>query len=254
MKAKKSFGQHFLIDRSLSEDIARQVTRDAEYDILLEVGPGKGALTEHLMRETRKPFFAVEADKDMIRYLSHKYPDWKGLLPMDFLKLDFSDFFVNKSIGIVGNFPYNISSQIVFRMLDNREQIPVMIGMFQREMAKRIISPPGSKDYGVISVLTQLYYEGTLMFEVPPHSFSPPPKVHSQVIRLQRNERKELPCDYNRLKNIVKTTFSQRRKMLRNTLRSIIPDLDKIPKEYLTMRPEQLSVEDFIRLACIIQS
>ncbi len=248
MKAKKSFGQHFLTDDVLSNKIAQHITQDTSYELLLEVGPGKGALTKHLMNLSEKTFFAVEADKDMVRFLERKYPEWKGLLPMDFLKLDFNALFGRRSIGLVGNFPYNISSQIVFKMLDNKDRIPIMIGMFQREMGRRIISPPGSKDYGVISVLTQAFYSGEKLFDVPPASFNPAPKVHSQVILLRRNNRKALPCDYSRFKAIVKTSFNQRRKMLRNSLKAISPNLENVPHELLTMRPEQLSVEDFIRI------
>ncbi len=252
MRAKKSFGQHFLIDDNLCSQIATRASQYDNCDLILEIGPGKGALTKHLI-SLELPLYAVEADKDMVQHLNKIFPQWDNLLLMDFLKMPLDTLFEKKRIALVGNFPYNISSQIVFKMLDYKEQIPVLIGMFQREMARRIIASPGSKEYGVISVLTQLFYSGQMLFKVPPEAFRPPPKVHSGVILLERNNRTELPCSYPLFKQIVKNTFNQRRKMLRNTLKSILPHPELLPATLLTRRPEQLSVQEFLDLAARIQ-
>ena len=254
VRAKKSYGQHFLKDEALSRDIAMAIRSHNTYDVLLEVGPGRGALTQYLT-EAKKPFYAVEADGDMVNYLIEKeILKEEQILFKNFLKIDFKDHFASKKIGLVGNFPYNISSQIVFKMLDNTEQIPVMVGMFQKEMAQRILSPPGSKDYSVISVFAQLFYSGRLLFDVPPASFSPPPKVNSAVIILERNQRNALPCNYSTFKTVVKLCFGQRRKMLRNTLKGMVADKLFFDDPFFKRRPEHVSIEEFITLTCKIEA
>lgn len=246
MKAKKSYGQHFLIDQSISEGIAQAL--NPSYNNILEVGPGTGMLTEHLINLERN-LKLVEADRDMASVIRSKWPILnRDLIEMDFLKYDLANAFNGESFLLVGNYPYNISSQIVFKMIDNRVYIPEMIGMFQKEVGERIIAGPGSKKYGIISVLTQAYYSGFFIFHVPPESFDPPPKVESIVIKLIRNETVNEEYDASLFKHIVKSAFNQRRKMLRNTMKGIINDKTFLDDPLFTKRPEQLSVQDFIKL------
>lgn len=190
----------------------------------------------------------------MVSYLTEHYPQLTDqVIFLDFLKLDLSKVFDGEPFYLTGNYPYNISSQIIFKMLKHKELIPEMVGMFQKEVADRIIAPHGSKTYGVVSVLTQAFYTGEMFMKVSPGSFSPPPKVNSAVIRLTRKENFELPCSEKLLRAVVKTAFGQRRKMMRNTLKSIINDKDLLNSSFFTQRPEQLSVTDFITLTCIIE-
>jgi 16S rRNA (adenine1518-N6/adenine1519-N6)-dimethyltransferase len=256
VKAKKSFGQHFLTSEHISERIADSLVLTDTYNDVLEVGPGQGMLTKYLLD---KPYHlkVVEADKDMVAHLEHHYPQLADdIIFEDFLKVRLEEV-MGQNFAVIGNFPYNISSQIVFKILACRDFVPEMVGMFQKEMAERIVAPPGSKTYGVISVLTQAFYDGKYLFTVNPGSFNPPPKVKSAVIRLTRKENyQDLGCDHKKFKQIVKLTFGQRRKMLRNTLKSMIKEKgmdienDPIFKE----RPEQLSVQDFIDLTNKITS
>ncbi len=246
MKAKKSYGQHFLTDHSLSQGIADAV--DKEIPNLLEVGPGRGMLTQYLI-ELDKNFKLVEADRDMVAILQSTWPEINpNLIEMDFLKMNLEEVFRGDSFSLVGNFPYNISSQIIFKMIDNRDIVPEMIGMFQKEVGARIIAGPGSKTYGVISVLTQAYYDGHFIYEVPPESFNPPPKVDSIVIKLTRKKESFGNYDTSLFKHIVKTAFSQRRKMLRNTIKGIVKDKEFLANPLFKKRPEQLSVKEFITL------
>ncbi len=249
MKAKKSYGQHFLINESFASQIADALQLTNQYNNVLEIGPGKGMLTKYLLQRDFE-LYVVEADRDMVLHLNKYYPQLKErIIPADFLKIDLHPFFKDKPFALIGNFPYNISSQIIFKMLKYREQIPEMVGMFQKEVAKRIISPPGSKVYGVISVLTQAYYEGTFLLSVEPSSFVPPPKVQSAVIRLVRKEGLKKNYDENLFKRVVKQTFAQRRKMLRNTLKPFFKnDPAILQKEFFRKRPEELSVQEFIEL------
>lgn len=215
---------------------------------VLEVGPGKGILTT-FVAECFPDFRAVEADRDMVAYLLEHHPDWQEkIVEADFMKLDLQTLFGGQTFQLIGNFPYNISSQIIFRMIENKELIPEMVGMFQYEVARRIVSGPGSKEYGIISVLTQAWYEGTYLFDVDRESFSPPPKVQSGVIRLRRKKHVKLECDEVRFIQVVKTAFGQRRKMMRNTLRSLCEDPGLLEDERFTRRPEQLDVQAFIDL------
>ena len=247
MKAKKSYGQHFLNSELITEEIAESLEA-TQYKKVLEIGPGKGMLTKYLLKR-EFDLLVVEADRDMVQYLSHNFSELKDrIIPADFLKLDLKPFFKEEPFGLVGNFPYNISSQILFKMLDYKEQIPEMVGMFQKEVAERIVAGPGSKTYGVISVLIQAYYEGKYLFTVDKSNFTPPPKVQSGVIRLTRKENLDLGCNPKLFSKIVKQSFSQRRKMLRNTMKSYLKDSPLLEDEFFQLRPERLSVEDFIKL------
>ena len=253
IKAKKSFGQHFLTSEPIAQRIAESLQKTSEYKKVLEVGPGKGILTKFLLD---KPYelVAVEADVDMVTYLKQFFPSLEGrVVEADFLKLRLDEVMGADSFGLIGNFPYNISSQILFKMIDYRAQIPELVGMFQREMAERVIAPPGSKTYGVISVLVQAFYKGEYLFSVKPGSFSPPPKVQSAVIRLVRKDPYVLDCDERLFRRIVKQSFNQRRKMLRNTLKPLFPE-EILKEEFFQQRPEVLSVEDFVQLAKRIEA
>ncbi len=249
MKAKKSYGQHFLTNEHIAQRIADSLQPDQRYQNLLEVGPGAGMLTKYLL-EKDLSLIVVEADRDMVFYLQKHYPRLAGrIVGADFLKTILNEFFNGAPFGLVGNFPYNISSQIVFHMLKYRHAIPEMVGMFQKEMAERIVAPPGGKTYGVISVLAQAFYEGEYLFSVSKGNFNPPPKVQSAVIRLARKKDYQLDCDEKLFRRIVKQAFGQRRKMLRNSLKSIVPDHAMLQEPFFQQRPERLSVEDFVRLA-----
>ncbi len=247
MRAKKSYGQHFLINESLARNIAETAIELSEAYPVLEIGPGKGVLTKYLYEENII-FKSVEADLDMIEYLHGKFPGIDiHLIYEDILKLDLNEVFENEFI-LFGNFPYNISSQILFKMIDYKNKIPVLIGMFQKEVAERIIANPGNKEYGILSVLVQAYYKGKIIFKVKPGSFNPPPKVDSAVIKLERKDKLELDCDESLFKTIVKSTFNQRRKMIRNTLKSLVNDNEVLKDDFFKKRPEQLSIDDFIEL------
>jgi 16S rRNA (adenine1518-N6/adenine1519-N6)-dimethyltransferase len=253
MKAKKSFGQHFLNKEEVAERIANSFSRSSEFYGILEVGPGKGVLTKYLLNSD-KPIVTVEADQDMVAYLEHYYEDLRGkIIFEDFLKVPLDEVFGGKSFGLIGNFPYNISSQILIRMLQYKELIPEMVGMFQKELAERVIAGPGSKTYGVISILVQAFYTGEYLFTVNPGSFSPPPKVKSGVIRLVRKPNPDLGCNEKLFRTVVKTAFNQRRKMLRNTLKSIIKNEELLKDEFFNLRPEQLSVQSFVELTNFVE-
>jgi 16S rRNA (adenine1518-N6/adenine1519-N6)-dimethyltransferase len=248
LKAKKSYGQHFLIDEEISSRIAASLTLSDGLNNVLEVGPGKGMLTKYLI-EKGFNFKAVEADRDMVSYLQENYPQLDGkIISEDFLKLNLEEIFVNEPLALIGNYPYNISSQIIFKMIDYKDLIPEMVGMFQKEVGERIVAPPGSKTYGIISVLAQAYYEGELLIQVGPESFDPPPKVQSVVIKLKRKDHLEIDCNPKVFKRVVKQAFSQRRKMLRNTMKAFIKGDDLLQSDFFLQRPEQLSVEQFITL------
>lgn len=254
MKAKKSYGQHFLNKEDIAKRIADSLQQAEFLNAILEVGPGKGMLTKYLL-EKGTDFTAVEADRDMVAYLEHYYEDIRGHIIMeDFLKLDLSSVFDGRQFSLIGNFPYNISSQILIRLIQYREYIPELVGMFQKELAERVISGPGSKVYGVISVLVQAYYKGEYLFSVSPGSFSPAPKVKSGVIRLIRKDNQELGCDPKLFKTVVKTTFGQRRKMLRNTMKTLIQNEELLKEDSFNRRPEQLSLEDFIELTKLLEA
>jgi 16S rRNA (adenine1518-N6/adenine1519-N6)-dimethyltransferase len=254
MIAKKSFGQHFLINETIAENIAHSLLKASTTGNVLEIGPGKGMLTKYLTKQDIQ-LKVVEADADMVEYLKrNKIVHEDQIIFLDFLKLNLSKIYQEDPFCLIGNFPYNISSQIIFKMIQYKEYVPEMVGMFQKEVADRIVAPPGSKTYGVISVLAQAYYEGATIIEVPPINFSPPPKVQSSVIRLIRKENYSLGCDEKLFRTIVKTSFNSRRKMLRNTLKPLVSDVSLLEDSFFTKRPEQLSVNDFVGITNSISS
>lgn len=255
VRAKKNLGQHFLKD----EDIARRIADTLSVENLpagqpewgelpiLEIGPGMGVLTKYLM-DTGRPLKAIELDHESVEFLNHLYPDL-DVIEADFLKMNLDDIFPGE-FALIGNYPYNISSQIFFKVLDYCEKIPVVSGMLQKEVAERICSGPGSKVYGILSVLLQAWYDCEYLFNVEPFVFTPPPKVRSGVLRLTRNSRRTLGVDETFFKTVVKTAFGQRRKTLRNSLAPLIARSGAtLPDALLALRPERLSVDDFIELA-----
>lgn len=252
MKAKKSYGQHFLKNEQIAGQIVDLLQLRDAYRQVLEVGPGRGMLTKYLLEE---PFslLVVEADPDMVAYIQRHFPALKDhIVSANFLKVPLDRLF-GEPFALIGNFPYNISSQILFKMLDYRQLIPEMVGMFQLELAERVIASPGSKAYGVISVLVQAYYEGELCIHVDKSNFAPPPKVQSAVIRLVRKEEQDLGCNEKLFRRIVKQAFSQRRKMLRNTMKSIITERELLADPFFSQRPEKLSVADFVDLTRTVE-
>jgi len=249
VKAKKSFGQHFLAQPAIARRIAERVDVQG-VDLILEVGPGQGMLTQYLL-ELDPAVIAIEADRDMVQQLRERFPDWApaNVQEADFLKVDLAALVEGRQAALVGNFPYNISSQILVRLVDNRTLFPRMVGMFQRELAERVLAPPGSKTYGAIGVLVQAYYGGSAVIQLKPGHFNPPPKVDSTVIALERRPPDEQPqCSEATFRKIVRTVFQQRRKMLRNSLKPIWPELNPNDPN-LRRRPEQLSVAEFAALA-----
>ena len=247
VRAKKKLGQHFLKDKSIAEKIA-QTLHFENYSKVIEIGPGMGVLTEFLM-PMKAEVFLIDIDHDSIEYLKEKYPlKLKEIIEADFLKFDLQSIFGKAPFAIIGNFPYNISTQIVFKLLEFREQVPFFSGMFQKEVAERICEGPGTKKYGILSVLSQLFYTTEYLFTVPPGVFQPPPKVDSAVIQLKRKEDYSLLCDEKLLFKIVKMSFQQRRKTLRNSLKTL--QLSEVIREdsIFDLRPERLSGKDFIQL------
>lgn len=247
MRPKKSLGQHFLNSTEIAHSIVSAVVNT---DVVVEVGPGRGILT-HLLEDVCGRLILVEKDDQLAAHLLKHYAqkDHVEVVHADFLQVRFSEIVGEGPFSIVGNFPYNISSQIIFKMLEHKEQVPELVGMFQLEMAQRILAGPGSKTYSVIGVLAQTAYSGEMVIEVPPQYFDPPPKVQSGVIRLQRKADLQLPCDEKMLRSIVKAAFSQRRKMLRNSLKSLVPSEAMEDQSLFQKRPEQVSLETFYALA-----
>ena len=247
VRAKKHLGQHFLKDENIAEKIANTLTLHG-YENVLEIGPGMGVLTKYLV-EKPVQVVALDLDSESISYLFDNYPNENlQILEADFLKTDATDFFGDEPYAITGNFPYNISTQIVFKAIENRQQVPEFTGMFQKEVAQRICAKEGNKTYGILSVLTQAFFDAEYLFTVKPGVFNPPPKVDSGVLRLSRKENFELPCDEKLLFKVVKTAFQQRRKTLRNSLKSFNLS-DKLKEDTIFgQRPEQLSVLEFISL------
>ena len=254
MKAKKSFGQHFLTQEPIAERLASSLILDG-CGAIVEVGPGKGILTKCLLTKGL-PVIAVELDRDMIPILEKEFKDTPlQIIQADILRVRFDEIIPeNVDFVLTGNFPYNISSQIVFLGIQHRMRVPHMAGMFQKEMAERICAPPGSKAFGVISVLTQAYYTATLLFTVKPGSFSPPPKVQSAVISLTRYRTEIDGVPFQTLRRVVKMAFSQRRKKLRNTLMPLIHEDVLRTEGVVDLRPEQISVEQFISLAKLVDA
>ncbi|MCH2198189.1 MAG: 16S rRNA (adenine(1518)-N(6)/adenine(1519)-N(6))-dimethyltransferase RsmA [Flavobacteriales bacterium] len=254
VRAKKALGQHFLKNRGIAMDIAKAMTMHGDYTKMLEIGPGTGALTTCILEAFPEiELFVMEIDQESIVYLEQEKILPSGrILPVDFLRADLNEL-LGDNFGLIGNFPYNISSQILFRVFDHRDDIPEVVGMFQKEVAERVASGPGNKNYGILSVLLQLFYDIEYLFTVDAQEFDPPPKVQSGVIRLRRNALTELECDVKKLKRVVKAGFNQRRKMLRGSLKSILPKGTTLPDEYESKRPEQLSPQDFIRLTLALE-
>ena len=250
VRAKKFLGQHFLKDLSVAQRIAETISEGR----VLEIGPGMGVLTQYLLKNPNLQTTAIEIDRESVAYLKEWYPELH-LIKGDFLKLDLNIIYPDGEFCVIGNYPYNISSQIFFKVLDNKDRIPICSGMIQKEVAERIASKPGKKAYGILSVLLQAYYDIEYLFTVDEHVFNPPPKVKSAVIRLTRNNRQQLDCDEVLFKTIVKTAFNQRRKQMRNSLMGIVGKENPLLNDPIfTKRPEQLSVEEFISLTKLIQN
>jgi 16S rRNA (adenine1518-N6/adenine1519-N6)-dimethyltransferase len=254
IQAKKSYGQHFLKDDEIAGRIAGSLRHVGPNGKVLEIGPGMGMLTKFLLACPDYETYAVEADPDMVAYLHQHYPALTDRLFLkDFLEMDLRTVFGDQQFSLIGNFPYNISSQILFRLLDYRTQIPEMVGMFQKEVAERVVSKPGGRAYGIPSVLVQAFYDTEYLFTVDPQSFNPPPQVTSAVIRLTRKDKLTLDCDEGLFKQVVKVAFNQRRKMLRNTLKPFFPPELLMEDPFFQKRPEELGWEEFVRLAKLIR-
>ncbi len=260
VKAKKYLGQHFLKDEAIAQKISETLSFK-EYEDIIEIGPGTGVLTKYLLR---KPInlVAIDLDSESVDFLKNNFffekrEDAKGkltVLKADFLKYDLLSLFEKEQFAIIGNFPYNISTQIVFKMLEHKAQVPEFSGMFQKEVAERICANEGSKTYGILSVYAQAFYDAEYLFTVPPEVFDPPPKVESGVIRLSRKGNFKLPVDEKLFLNVIKTAFNQRRKTLRNSLKSFSLSDHLRANELFDQRPEQLSVASFILLAQKIEA
>jgi 16S rRNA (adenine1518-N6/adenine1519-N6)-dimethyltransferase len=254
VRPKKNLGQHFLTDLSIAKAIADTVDACPELPVL-EVGPGMGVMTQYLVEKPR-PLKVVEIDRESVVWLNEHFPKLReNILGEDFLRMDLHTVFDGQPFVLTGNYPYDISSQIFFKMLDNKELIPCCTGMIQREVAQRMAAEPGSKTYGILSVLIQAWYNVEYLFTVDEHVFNPPPKVKSAVIRMTRNEVMDLGCDERLFKRLVKTVFNQRRKMLRVSLKQMLPadsSFFTLHSSLLTKRPEQLSIQQFVELTNLV--
>ena len=249
VRPKKALGQHFLTDQNIARKIVEQLSPDV--DTVIEVGAGMGVLTQYMVDELHDKFYVIEIDHESVEYLQQHFPSLGNhLIEGDFLKADLGQY-GNRNMAIIGNFPYNISSQIFFQVLKHRELVVEVVGMVQKEMAERMAAKEGSKTYGILSVLMQAWYDIDYRFTVNENVFNPPPKVKSAVIKMRRNAVTDLGCDENLFVTIVKQAFNQRRKTLRNSLRSLLnPDITG--NEVFNKRPEQLSVKEFIDLTNLI--
>ena len=251
VRAKKHLGQHFLRDLEVARRIAASLPLDGQTSVL-EIGPGTGVLTQFLLQNPDIDLTAVELDSESVVYLHQHFPQLK-VVEADFLKMDLKNLFPEK-FCVIGNLPYNISSQIFFKMLDHKDQIPCLVGMIQKEVAERMAAREGSKTYGILSVLMQAYYSIDYLFTVHEHVFDPPPKVKSAVIRLTRNDVSRINCDEKLFKTVVKTAFNQRRKQMRNSLKPLIAKENPVfANPIFDKRPEQLSVDAFIELTNMIE-
>lgn len=248
VRAKKNLGQHFLMDLNIAKKIVDSLRTDIP-DVL-EIGPGMGVLTQYLLEKPELNVHVVEIDRESVEYLQNNFPKLKHIWSEDFLKADLASRF-DGQFNVIGNFPYNISSQIFFRVLALRNLVPETVGMVQKEVAERIASPHGCKSYGILSVLLQTFFDIEYLFTVGENVFNPPPKVKSAVVRLKRNKVQSLPCSDQLFVKVVKAAFNLRRKMLRNSLKEICTNL---PEEYAQKRPEQLSVSDFVDLTVKIEN
>ena len=258
VRAKKALGQHFLTDLNIAHKIVHSLSGEPigetdEKPAVLEVGCGMGVLTQYLLKREDIVTYGAEIDRESIAYLHEHFPQFTPrLIEGDFLKMNLREAFPH-GVKIIGNYPYNISSQIFFKVVENRDLVPECIGMIQREVALRMATPPGSRDYGILSVLLQAWYDIEYLFTVNESVFSPPPKVKSAVIRMRRNGVHDLGCDEKLFVKVVKASFSQRRKMLRNSLRSVFGTFEGAEHRFFTDRAEQLSVSDFIELTNWVQ-
>ncbi|MFK8039128.1 MAG: 16S rRNA (adenine(1518)-N(6)/adenine(1519)-N(6))-dimethyltransferase RsmA [Crocinitomicaceae bacterium] len=253
VKPKKHLGQHFLKDTSVCQKMVGAVPKFDSQVSVLEVGPGTGALTQFLLKRTDFDVQVIELDEESVKYLEIHFNQLEGKIHyLDFLKTDLPLLMGKDPFLVLGNFPYNISSQILFKVLDHKEQIPIVVGMFQKEVAERIAKPPGSKQYGIISVLLQAFYDIEYLFTVNEDVFDPPPKVKSGVIKLTRNNVKSLKCDEKLFKRVVKTAFQQRRKTIRNSIKSLLHEKVDKSLPIFSERPEQLSVNEFVELTLLL--
>lgn len=253
--AKKRLGQHFLVDLAVAQDIADTVDVCSELPIL-EVGPGMGVLTRMLI-EKKRPLKVVEIDEESVDYLRKNLPQIgdENIIPDDFLKMHLDRLWKGEKFMLIGNYPYNISSQIFFKVLEFKDFIPCCSGMVQKEVGERLAALPGSKAYGILSILVQIWYDVEYLFTVSEHVFSPPPKVKSAVVRMRRNSRETLECDEDLLRRVVKATFNQRRKKMRNSIQNIVgKESEILNNPLLDKRPEQLSIDEFIELTIQIQT
>ena len=253
VKAKKHLGQHFLNDENIAKKIVDAVLEESSPNALIEIGPGTGVLTKHLIDLPN--FWAWDIDTESIEYLRNTYPDHiHKIVEGDFLKMDIDKLVGGKKLNVIGNFPYNISSQIMFRVLEHRDQVDIVVGMFQKEVAERIAEMPGTKAYGILSVILQAFYDITYLFTVNENVFNPPPKVKSAVIKLKRNDVKNLPCNEALFIKVVKTTFNQRRKTIRNSIKPMLTSAMDTSSYLFEKRPEQLSVAEFVELTKLVEA
>ena len=258
VRPKKNLGQHFLTDLTIAKRIADTVDEPYAHLPVLEVGPGMGVMTQYLVQKPR-PFKVVEIDRESVAYLKgtlfrDEQSGESAIIEGDFLRMDLKEVFDGQQFVLTGNYPYDISSQIFFKMLDNRDLIPCCTGMIQHEVAVRMASQPGNKQYGILSVLIQAWYDVEYLFTVEPSVFNPPPKVQSAVIRMTRNQVEHLGCDEHLFKRVVKTVFNQRRKMLRVSLKQLLTDLTPLADHpFMTLRPEQLTIEQFVELTNMVE-
>jgi 16S rRNA (adenine1518-N6/adenine1519-N6)-dimethyltransferase len=252
VRAKKHLGQHFLIDESIASNIVEACMQDLKTDALIEVGPGTGVLTKYLFKKKIPQFFALDVDAESVAYLHQQYPKQADNVKLlDFLEVDIKSI-VTGSFSIIGNFPYNISSQILFKALEHRHECPLIVGMFQKELGERVAAPPGSKTYGILSVLMTAFYDVEYLFTVHENAFSPPPKVKSGVIACRRNKTQQLACDETLFIKVVKTAFNQRRKQLKNSLGVFLIEGKVLPDKFVTQRPEQLTVAEFVEITNLL--
>ena len=253
VRAKKALGQHFLTDQSIAMKIVDSLSRSEIRDVL-EIGPGMGVLTQYLLKRDDLELKLVELDGESVEYLLTHFPGMQGkLYQADYLKLDIHTLFSGQ-YRVIGNFPYNISSQIFFKILEDKDRVPEVVCMIQKEVAERIAEKPGSKTYGILSVLLQAWYDIDYIISVGSGAFCPPPKVQSAVIRLRRNSRSSLGCDEKLFKTVVKTAFNQRRKTLRNALKPLLGDSVDSSNPVFDLRAERLSVEDFVSLTNLLSA
>ncbi len=254
VRAKKHLGQHFLKNETIALDIVKALKHTSLYKKVLEVGPGMGVLTKYLVEDKNFETHIIDIDRDSIAYLKQNFSALENkIIEGDFLKLDFNNLFNNEPFAVIGNFPYNISTEILFKVLDHKNQVPEVVGMFQKEVAERIAAKPKNKTYGITSVLLQAFYDIEYLFTVGENEFNPPPRVKSAVIRLTRNTTQQLNCDEKLFKQMVKAGFNQRRKTLRNSIRAFKLKPEFLNHHYLTQRAEELSVEDFVALANMVE-